>query len=69
MRMEVHLAIFVCFVFLVGIAFGFTAKILWQYKQFLVAGIAGYFVFIVSKKIWMGALAGAIAYFIAGAIL
>ena len=69
MRMEIHFAIFILLVFVLGVAFGFTSKVLWQYKQILIAGIAGYFIFIMSKKIWMGAIAAIIAYFVSGVVL
>ena len=69
MRMEFHLAILILLVFFLGAAFGFTSKLLWQYKQFIIAGIVGYFGFIASRKIWIGAIAAVIAYFLAGAIL
>jgi len=67
--MQVHFALFVLLVFVFGVAFGFTSKVLWQYKQFIIAGIVGYFAFIMSKKIWIGAIAAIIVYFLAGVIL
>lgn len=69
MKNEMFFAYFILLFFILGVAFGFTSKILWQYKSFVIAVIAGYVGWIISKKAIIGIFVAVMAYFVVGMIL
>lgn len=69
MRMEIHFIILIFIVFLIGAAFGFTSKLLWEYRIYIISLVAGYVGYFITRKVWMGAVIAVIAYILLGVVM
>lgn len=69
MRAEAHLFILFVLVFLLGAAFGFTSKLLWQNRIYIISLVAGYAGYFITRKAWMGAVIAVIAYILLGVVM
>ncbi|MBU7045067.1 MAG: hypothetical protein HXS54_01410 [Theionarchaea archaeon] len=69
MKIAFYFFVFIIVVFLFGVAFGFTSRLIWEYKIYALTLVAGLLGYVFSRKAWMGAIIAVIAFFALRVIL
>ena len=69
MKVAFYFLVLLLSVFLFGVAFGFTSKLLWEYRIYALTLIAGFAGYLLSRKAWMGIIVAVIAFLVLRVIL